>query len=471
MITATASSSSSTSGKRTIKEAWAKVEHLKPAGMTKKKWQNSYEGITAVFAAWDMTLLTNRKEWEDMIAEGGAYAFKKVQVRKNGHPVTSQVNNLLTGLAKFPNAEQRAAQAAQTRSLVMARNPKGTKNNIDQEHYSIVHLMTELQQHAPLQYSTLWEARAADVALRVTGMDEWGAIQVKTSRIRPTSQASFMHQKQNLKWGHVMDFTSSGMGVVLIALSRDTTPTTPKMAAVWAFKPCDSLPAFDREQQVTPMVISKRGPHTDFGKYMSEVGYWVDDEIKAQDELCRLGADLQSWLTSSGCRTHPLRFWNEDESQVPRHNMTIEMASFQKLRDAVEAVGGTCERLGKDAGSKIDFYVQGAAVQDKVASVHCHQFRLNRKDCKPLAANDVDVLVVGYDNIRYVIPMRVDNGDSTSRSHFTAEQLSKHNVYLSKKWKEMNAPFLCDIATEEGALKAVQLCEAAKMVPHCPWET
>jgi hypothetical protein len=120
----------------------------------------------------------------------------------------------------------------------------------------------------------------------------------------------------------------------------------------------------------------------------------------------------------------------------------------------------------KDAGTCVDFTVDGCRVQEKkTLGENGHQIHIRSISGLPYNPDEIDTLQISHKDKVHVIPMRKYDENGYIVSTLSEDDLMRTNYGVGQRWKEANANILCDLATDKGINKYVELCAKAKAIP------
>lgn len=443
-------------------DVWKEIEDADLTWKERQTFRRSYGGVKKAIESLNLVMITSKSEFDNLdipITRDGYrhYDRRKIIVSRDGviskplriDSVLTGNNGLLTDLER----EAINVSRSQKRSSVLS---KGTATNNNKEHSTIeeLHRLIGLEKH--LHHSYLDEHRLGDVAYSTNG-NSWVGDQVKSVRVSSYNDCIFNHSSGLIKVKHILHYLDNDLSVTFIGKDRDDN-----IAVVWLFT-VDAVPmlnTFRPDQYFAPKLYLKRKSLNKFTLAYNHPDIRYDIKIKSSDTKRLLMKKIA--FATSGTR-HTNEFFNEDLSQITSPSTKIEQQSFIITRDACASINIIVSRCVDDQYSKIDFRIGNCRIQDKVANA---VFNMRRQGGYPFNPDKIDVFQVSdiAKHIVYAIPMRIKKNNEVI-SFFSKEMLMKNTIWF-RTWKDQHEQYRCDLKTENGVTKYVELCRnAADILP------
>jgi hypothetical protein len=482
-----------------ISRAWKMAEPYRIArgaaqgkDISGRDWRRSHDGVTMALRVCGFTLLTTAEELAN-VPPNGDWGHRKVDVaRGDVVRIGVQINDLLNGKSKLMSDEEKDEANAQRRAKQKAAQPKGvaTSTEIETKAINDLHALIGLEDRMEIVHGT--EFRCADVLMRPrssggindSGEQTYVGDQTKSAHVQRSGKVFFNHidvGKACLIIGGGDFVGKSGkviavwkkMSLTLIGMDSDGVPTV--VWFLWGQRAMDMLRKFPKGQRFTPVLFLKRKSTNKFTEALNSPEWRYDiaghgSEATNQSERRRLLEAKCVFATSDYAAKETIRFWHYDFSQIPLDSHRKEQLILGRLAEQLQGLC-TIEKTPSDNSGPVDFRVtlpdgKITRIQSKMVTAgktsnqdSCRMRKQNRLPYNLTTFDSLDITDV-RDDITWTLPTHVRNDDNELIvPYFSAEELNKNTVCLTKHWREKHEKYRCDLKTEAGRLKYVALQE------------
>jgi len=420
-----------------------------------------------------LKLVTTKEELDKMeipVSRSGkkAYGYRKIDVSRDGIISKSRINDILNGKNSLKTVDEMKLINKSIGLTLSISQPKGiaTCNNSESKAIDDLDILIGISKY--IQREHLIEHRLYDIAycmiddINIQSLDKWifVADQVKSSRVNENGQLNFQVTNGSLTVYEMLKKLENG-SLTCIGQKRDGT-----VDVVWFFYGVNSinlLHNFDVNQIFCPRLHLTVKSNNEFTIAMNSPMFRFD--VGKSEKECNRLLEKKIDFIKNGTK-NSLKFWNEDDSQIPCEQHRIEQRSFNMTRTACNTIDIKVERKHENAYGSVDFIVnENVRVQDKATT---RLFNMRGIGKFPYNPDDIDIFQVSdlVNNIIYAIPMRVVSNDGMIISFFTDEQLMRKTIYLSVEWKNLHEQFKYDFKTKEGIVLYVKACGNASKIPE-----
>ncbi len=459
---------------RSIAEIWNVIG--KPDDVSKRIYQQSYNGTTAALKFVDLIMITSRQEFDQLVVPVDKHNRKKFYLRKivvSRNSIISKptcIGDLLSGNTQLvTEAEKDATNKAV--GLSAHNKKKGDCADHKQETNTIETLNELCKIHDIYHIEQLFEGRLADFAYCPKNDANgnllnrmYAAEQVKTATISSDGRVFFKHKNKTITIEGMKSIIDKNMILICIALNLKAIPVK-----VWIFDKFtskDMLDKFEPEQRFQPVVNRQRKSENKFANTISEPQFCFDIQ-SGEKEISRLSQVRIQMIDRS--QKNSLQFLNEDESQIAAPSHIVEQKSYFMTRDACEKLYKVkIHRDPRDSNSSVDFRINDVIkVQDKCTTTDKCTFNLRQQGKYPYNPDDFDILQLTNitTKIVYAIPMR-KHEENKVVSQMSEQALMCLFIYLSAAWTKSFEKYKYDFSKQHDVEKYVVNCIAASKIPQ-----
>ena len=450
---------------RKISDIWNSIKRFKPDTMNQIDWHQSYEGTCAALEFVGLKMKCTKEEFLNItppVEKSGKKKFadrKIVVYRNNIESKPTTIHHLLTGKSSLRTPEEMNAIHKKVSDYAKHRQPKSvlTTNNFEKDAIDLLNVMINVT--SKLSFSHNSELRRSDISYKLPDENMYVGFQVKTAAV---SRDRLMFAVTN---GQIVNFLKSDLCVVCIGMTKDRKAIN----VVWVFFGDDIKKQFEERKESSSwnptmqLKIQSEDPFVlryNSSMYRFETGAEYDNHKNERKRLL----DKIVEIVRIG-KKQTLEYFNTDISQIKAKTHQTEQESFFQTRDAILKTYPyiQVEKLIDDNYSPIDFRVNNARIQDKVA-LQIHGFR--SKSRYPYNPDEIDALQVSFlaDHVIYLFFMRVQKNNEVV-SYFSAKELMHQTKECGKNWKENNKCRRYDLNKPEDVNKYIEACAAAHAIP------
>jgi hypothetical protein len=457
-----------------------------------RDWQRSHDGVTTALRVCGFTLLTTAEELAKVLPNG-SWGQRKVDVAR-GDVVRMgvQFNHLLKGHTKLMSDDEKDEVNAKMRAKLKAAQPKGVTTTLDIETKAIndLNALIGLEDHLEIVHGT--EFRCADVLMRPRssgGINDSGertyvGDQTKSAHVQRSGRVFFSIDvgKACLIIGGGDFVGKSGnvfavwkrMSLTLIGMSTAGAPTV--VWFLWGQGALDMIRNFPDGHKFQPRLCLKTASTNKFTETLNSPEWRYDvgqgSEATKMSERRRLLEAKCAFATSDYAAKETIRFWHYDFSQIPLDSHRKEQLILGRLAEQLRGLC-TIEKKPSDNSGPVDFRVtlplgNVTRIQSKMVTAgktsNQDAFCMRKPNQLPYNLTTFDSLDITdvRDDITWTLPTHVRNDDNELGGivpYFSAEELDKNTVCLTKHWREKHEKYRCDLKTEVGRHKYVALQE------------
>jgi hypothetical protein len=478
---------------RHVSDVWAvvmpdRLADIKIAGkdISKIEWQRSHAGVATALFVLEILFIMTKAELAAVAVPTGNWGNRKVDVARGDSMHTAvRIRSLLSGNSMLlTDADKYVVNANMIVKLKMAR-PKGitTTNDTETAATKAMHALIGLDERLEVVFCT--EFRLADCAMRKLGSADlaaYAADQTKSTNVQSNGRLNFnTNVGEALKIIGGGDFKSKEPSRGVVARWERMSLTLIGMEngivkVVWYLQgqeALDMLARFPAGQRFEPMLYPKIASSHPFTKEINKP-YWRFDVgdvsvAMAEAECTRLLQAKCNYATGDFAALKLLNFWSRDLSQIPLDNHKKEQQAFDRIQELLAPFGAIVSRDPADNYGATDWHVITANNDARIQNKRVSPGKTASNDIFGMHGNtgkrydllvDFDSLDV-YDlrtDVVYSLPARMlSAADGQPVPYLSAEELSKCTVNISVAWKARHAPYCCNLRTDKGVMKYLQL--------------
>ncbi len=315
---------------RKLSDIWDAIDTQRPKDIKIIEWKQSYLAVKAAIEYIGLLMVTTEDEFNKIpipIDNLGCkhYLYRKIIVARNGiQSKPTQIKDLLSGTSKLLTKEELDIILKKVNAEKSLNQPKGIPTNNDKELNAIIKLNILLDIEFYLDIEHLIEHRIADTAYRFKNDSDtsYVADQIKTA-YATQNQINF-----SLTIGAMITILENNMSLTCISIDNN------EVDIVWFFYGIDAiniLKTFEKTKVFQPTRHLKCQRNNPFTLAISNPKFRYDVG-KSKTEINRL-LEQKLEFVKVGIK-NSIKYYNEDESQIPCNFHRIEQKSFEMTRNA-----------------------------------------------------------------------------------------------------------------------------------------
>lgn len=450
-------------------DVWIAVDKLRPGGINRREWKQSYVGVSAAIEHIGYAMVMNNEQFNALeIPKNKAgrqcWSERKIIVSRNDVISTpTTIKSLISGNSRLQTPLERIIMNRKKSEKGSKHKGKGLCSTHRTEAQALQDVIEVCDIESCMITVSTFEHRLADVGYCFLNEDQtsqvFAADQVKTARVTERGLLGFGHHGHTITIGDMRSILQNGMSLTMIGLNEGGKPDV-----VWLFDQIEGknvLEPFPENQYFNmrlhlevpsyhPVTVACNNP-----RFRFDIGSSIGEIIRFRNRRLEINKSAPKFS---------LKFLNEDDSQIPSPTHRIEHQSFLMTRKACAKQNVAIEHLLEDSYGPIDFRMNKTIrIQDKVGE---KRIRMRTKGRYPYDPDSFDIFQITNlkDSTLYVIPTRVFH-DGIVSSYFSQDELMSTITYFSEDWKAKHAKFKYNFKDDSNVTRYIEACKDAYNIP------